>query len=346
MKMSRQLKIRFSDVVLEDHMADQLPRERLGCFVQYDNQFVDVLMIKAGAHMIKSDELTLTLVDSKETSDPSLVFLVKDIQKDEPYVGSVSIFRSVLLEGELNKKYSMWITLFDDQGDDEYDGQMGMNDDEEPRIQVELTVVDPAAAPAPSSHLAAEEKPQIAAALQQPDVSPKKDKKVKSYMNPIHNLKNKQGGAAPTQTTQPAARRAPSPLKNSASGKAITKPEPAQAARPKINKPQVPSSMKKQVQVQDIQHILDQNPSKRQNVAFLKKVLDDQLNKLCTNLKVMQSDNSEIETETIQRLQLIEKFGNDASAGLQLASQQNQKLKQDLADQVNQHQEVIKEQNQ
>ena len=30
----------------------------------------------------------------------------------------------------------------------------------------------------------------------------------------------------------------------------------------------------------------------------------------------MQSDNAEIETETISRLQLIEKFGNDASAGL------------------------------
>lgn len=60
--------------------------------------------------------------------------------------------------------------------------------------------------------------------------------------------------------------------------------------------------MKKHVPVQDIQQILDQNPSKRQNVTFLKKVLDDQLNKLCTNLKVMQSDNSEIETETIQRL--------------------------------------------
>jgi hypothetical protein len=56
-------------------------------------------------------------------------------------------------------------------------------------------------------------------------------------------------------------------------------------------------------------------------VAFLKKVLDDQLNKLCTNLKVMQSDNAEIETETIQRLQLIEKFGNDAAGGLQVAQQ-------------------------
>ena len=90
--------------------------------MQYDNQFIDVLMIKEGAHMVKSDELTVTLADSKETSDPSLVLLVKDIQKDEPYVGSVSIFRSILLEGVLNKTYEMWITLFDDQGDDEYDG--------------------------------------------------------------------------------------------------------------------------------------------------------------------------------------------------------------------------------
>ena len=104
-------------------------------------------MIKDGAHMIKSDELTLTLADSKETSDPSLVYLDKDIQKEELYVGSVSIFRSVLLEGEPGKRYPMWITLFDDQGDDEYDGQMGMNDDEEPRILVELTVVDANAKP-------------------------------------------------------------------------------------------------------------------------------------------------------------------------------------------------------
>ena len=30
----------------------------------------------------------------------------------------------------------------------------------------------------------------------------------------------------------------------------------------------------------------------------------------------MQNKNSEIETEAIQRLQLIEKFGNDANNGL------------------------------
>ena len=91
----------------------------------------------------------MTLSDSKDTSDPSLVFLVKDIQKDEPYVGSVSIFRSIILDGVVGNKYSMWITLFDDQGDDEYDGQMGINDDEEPRILVEMTVVDPTQVPPP-----------------------------------------------------------------------------------------------------------------------------------------------------------------------------------------------------
>ena len=33
----------------------------------------------------------------------------------------------------------------------------------------------------------------------------------------------------------------------------------------------------------------------------------------------MQNDNSEIELETISRLQLIEKFGNDANNGLHQA---------------------------
>lgn len=75
----------------------------------------------------------------------------------------------------------------------------------------------------------------------------------------------------------------------------------------------------------------------------MKNLLDDQLNKLCSNLKGLQNDNAEIETETIQRLQLIEKFGDDASAGLKVAEQQNQKLKQDLSDQINQHQEVVTE---
>jgi hypothetical protein len=131
-------------------------------------------------------------------------------------------------------------------------------------VQVEITLIDPTAAPPAPPTQVIEDKPQ-AAPVMQPEISPKKDRKVKSYMNPIHNLKNKPGVAAPTPPAQPPARRPPSPVKNAASGRGPAKPEPAHAGRTqsKINKPQVPSSMKKQVPVQDIQQILDQNPSKR-----------------------------------------------------------------------------------
>lgn len=44
------------------------------------------------------------------------------------------------MDSEPGQVYSMWITLFDDQADDEYDGAMGLNDDEEPRILVEMVV--------------------------------------------------------------------------------------------------------------------------------------------------------------------------------------------------------------
>ena len=34
----------------------------------------------------------------------------------------------------------MWITLFDDQNDDEYDGALGIQDDENPRVLVDFTI--------------------------------------------------------------------------------------------------------------------------------------------------------------------------------------------------------------
>lgn len=41
----------------------------------------------------------------------------------------------------------MWFTLFDSQSDDEYDGAMGLTDDEDPRILVEITLLEKMAAP-------------------------------------------------------------------------------------------------------------------------------------------------------------------------------------------------------
>lgn len=44
------------------------------------------------------------------------------------------------MDGNLGQTYPTWITLFDDQGDDEYDGAMGLNDDEDPRVQLEFMI--------------------------------------------------------------------------------------------------------------------------------------------------------------------------------------------------------------
>lgn len=64
-------------------------------------------MIKEGAMMVKSDTLILPLTEN--TADPSssseMVFIVKDIQNDDPYVGSISITKQTICEGALNKPY-------------------------------------------------------------------------------------------------------------------------------------------------------------------------------------------------------------------------------------------------
>jgi hypothetical protein len=91
---------------------------------------------------IKPDNIKINLSISKSISDrdPKIVFIVKDIENDEPYVGSVSILRSTFLDGELDVTHRMWVTLFDDQADDEYDGAMGLNDEEDPRVLFEFTI--------------------------------------------------------------------------------------------------------------------------------------------------------------------------------------------------------------
>ena len=90
--------------------------------------------------MVKNDCTTVVLEDCPTDSDPSLVFMVRDVSVSDPRVGSVSIPRSILLDGELNFTYSMWITLFDDPNDDLYDGAMGINDDEDPRILLDIKI--------------------------------------------------------------------------------------------------------------------------------------------------------------------------------------------------------------
>ena len=50
-------------------------------------------------------------------------------------IGSVSIPQFIVLNGGLNT-YNQWITLFEHEEDDEYDGEMGVNDDEQPMLRI------------------------------------------------------------------------------------------------------------------------------------------------------------------------------------------------------------------
>lgn len=58
-------------------------------------------------------------------------------------LGSVSIPMNIVLDGRPGK-HTQWVTLFDDENDDVYDGQMDLNDEEPPKILVTFTVGAPA----------------------------------------------------------------------------------------------------------------------------------------------------------------------------------------------------------
>jgi hypothetical protein len=73
------------------------------------------------------------------------VIIAKSLGEDEERHGSVSFqldlyFGSNNHEIALGQSYKQWITLFDHPDDDMYDGVLGEDDDEEPRLLIEFVV--------------------------------------------------------------------------------------------------------------------------------------------------------------------------------------------------------------
>ena len=75
---------------------------------------------------------------SSKISNERITFVVKAKGLAEN-IGSVSIPQFIVLNGGLNT-YEQWITLFEHEEDDEYDGEMGLNDDEEPMLQIKFEI--------------------------------------------------------------------------------------------------------------------------------------------------------------------------------------------------------------
>jgi hypothetical protein len=67
------------------------------------------------------------------TPQDRIVIVVKTVGREDLKVGSVSISQDLFL-GSAEGRYTQWITLFDHLDDDEYDGDIGENDEESPRV--------------------------------------------------------------------------------------------------------------------------------------------------------------------------------------------------------------------
>lgn len=83
----------------------------------------------------------MTLPDPKPIKMPlsasspdTLNIIVKSIETQE-LVGSVSIPQWLVLEGGTGV-HSQWVTLFESEIDDEFDGQMGLSDQEDPKVNL------------------------------------------------------------------------------------------------------------------------------------------------------------------------------------------------------------------
>lgn len=75
---------------------------------------------------------------SNQLSEDKVIFVCTSSTKlaDNTFqVGSVSIPQQIIFNGG-EGAYTQWITLFEHEDDDEYDGEMGLDDDEDPRIKI------------------------------------------------------------------------------------------------------------------------------------------------------------------------------------------------------------------
>lgn len=109
-------------------------KEHIGYYVFFGPKLVDVLVLPTRG---PSNPVKIPL--STMISTDMIKIIAKTLGTDEINIGSISIPQYIILNGGLTS-HTQWITLFEHLDDDEYDGQMGIHDDEEPRIKLHFSV--------------------------------------------------------------------------------------------------------------------------------------------------------------------------------------------------------------
>lgn len=89
-------------------------------------------MLSSGQNSVK---VPLVSPEARE----KVAIVVKSLGKDEVKVGSISIPQETFFMAG-DSRHKQWITLFDHVDDDEYDGEMGENDDEAPRVRFSFEI--------------------------------------------------------------------------------------------------------------------------------------------------------------------------------------------------------------
>lgn len=139
--MKKQVNITF-----EDYQASS----RTSSAVQEESQSEYELQIRLVERDIltdrECDDMNVMFIEWKEQGkiywEPEMEDLDLMIQfklvKQKNYVGSISfVFKDIF---EVSKEFSQWLTIFDTLDDDIFDGVLGEDDEEIPRIKVRFEI--------------------------------------------------------------------------------------------------------------------------------------------------------------------------------------------------------------
>jgi len=107
--------IRLEDVELEPEMK-AIKKEDLGFYIFLGKKLLDVLMLPS-----KGSSNPVKIPLSPLISEDKITIVTKSLGVNETNIGSISIPQYIILNGGLST-YTQWITLFEHQDDDEYDG--------------------------------------------------------------------------------------------------------------------------------------------------------------------------------------------------------------------------------
>ena len=115
-----------ADIQIEGQSVEN---SNTGCFIALDGKDLDCIIVDDNDH-----RLVLGLDDTKSI----LRVLVKGLVGDQ-LIGSISFLSSTFHTNADKRTKECWVTLFDHQDDDLYDGDFAENDSELPRIKISFT---------------------------------------------------------------------------------------------------------------------------------------------------------------------------------------------------------------